>query len=703
MNYILRFYFRNKMNTYTCPITLNTISDPVTCPDGHTYERKALEKWVRQMGKSPMNPSLPLSLDQIVTNYAFASLLTTPIVSNLEQTDKVEYLTPTFYLKMQDDATCITVVNPEEGNRLPRDIVFIVDKSGSMQVGAIIQTAPDVIPEDHGLSVWDITIHSVITGLHTMCSNDRASIVLFSNTADVLLTLQPMTDQIRNSAIASLKKNNPTGGTNIHIGIKTALHILDSREDKSREATILLFTDGQPNERPPLGELAEFKRYVQKNEGMSPTLHTFGFGNNLMSDLLYDLSVAGKGSYNFIPDSSFLGTIFVNALANIFASYTSAGSVIYNSETHEIGPMQYGQERWIMSKSIPDESKDAFLTFTQQGKLITVAESKDILSKDDYADIISRNWYIDTLKKCIQLCIKNEFFNAHNEIYICKKHIRKTKYGNALLADLDGEVSKAVTKIYFNKWGKHWMFSILRAHELQICNNFLDPGVQLYGGNLYRELVEKANDIFNSLPPPESSAKRPNIMQCRSMEYYNNPTSGSCFPGENMVKMSDGKLKKVKNVIKGDKVQTEFGQATVVCVLKTKCSNNEADLVEVFTKNSSAFLTVTPYHPILWEGTWIHPNSLPRSVSRRLILNCDAVYSFLLDKEHTMIINNVVVISMAHERTEGVLEHWFYGTQKVKDFMTTCPGWEDGLIVLNDTSTVRDKNGTFVGLKLKED
>ena len=691
------------MNTYTCPITLNAISDPVTCPDGHTYERNALEKWVRQMGKSPMNPSLTLSLDQIVTNYAFASLLNTSTVSTLKQTDKVEYLKPTFYVKMQDDTTCLTIVNPKEGNRLPRDIVFIVDKSGSMKVDAIIQTSPDVIPEDHGLSVWDITIHSVITSLHTMCSNDRASIVLFSNTAEVLLTLQPMTDQIRNSAIASLKKNNPTGGTNIHIGIKTALHILDSREDKSREATILLFTDGQPNERPPLGELAEFKRYVQKNEGMSPTLHTFGFGNNLMSDLLYDLSVAGKGSYNFIPDSSFLGTIFVNALANIFASYTSAGSVIYNSETHEIGPMQYGQERWIMSKSIPDESKDSFLTFTQQGKLITVAESKDILSKNDYADIISRNWYIDTLKKCIQLCIKNEFFNAHNEIDICKEHIRKTKYGNALLADLDGEVSKAVTKIYFNKWGKHWMFSILRAHELQICNNFLDPGVQLYGGNLYRELVEKANDIFNSLPPPESSAKRPNIMPCRSMEYYNNRTSGSCFPGENMVKMSDGKLKKVKNVIMGDKVQTEFGEATVMCVLKTKCSNSEADLVEVFTKNSSVFLTVTPYHPILWEGTWIHPNSLPRSVSRRLILNCDAVYSFLLDKEHTMIINDVVVISLAHERTEGVLEHWFYGTQKVKDFMTTCPGWEDGLIVLNDTSTVRDKNGTFLGLKLKED
>ena len=31
----------------------------------------------------------------------------------------------------------------------------------------------------------------------------------------------------------------------------------------------------------------------------------------------------------------------------------------------------------------------------------TTSGSKDILSKDDYSDIISRNWYIDTLKKCM--------------------------------------------------------------------------------------------------------------------------------------------------------------------------------------------------------------------------------------------------------------------------------------------------------------
>jgi len=180
----------------------------------------------------------------------------------------------------------------------------------------------------------------------------------------------------------------------------------------------------------------------------------------------------------------------------------------------------------------------------------------------------------------------------------------------------------------------------------------------------------------------------------------NNRNSGACFEGNNLVEMANGQLKKVENIRKGDKVQTEFGMAQIICVLKTKCHNNEADLVEVFNKQSQTILKVTPFHPILWKNTWIHPNSLPISFSRRSIQPCEAVYSFLLDDVHTMIINNIVVISLAHDRREDVLDHWFYGTQKVRDFMMSCPGWDSGLILLDHNSSIRNQDGTFLGLRL---
>ncbi len=36
-----------------CPISLNIIRDPVKCSDGHTYDRKFMEKWAQENETSP--------------------------------------------------------------------------------------------------------------------------------------------------------------------------------------------------------------------------------------------------------------------------------------------------------------------------------------------------------------------------------------------------------------------------------------------------------------------------------------------------------------------------------------------------------------------------------------------------------------------------------------------------------------------------
>ena len=57
-------------------------------------------------------------------------------------------------------------------------------------------------------------------------------------------------------------------------------------------------------------------RYIDSNPTLNFTVNTFGFGYNLDSDLLLDLAVAGGGNYAFIPDASFVGTVFVHAVSN---------------------------------------------------------------------------------------------------------------------------------------------------------------------------------------------------------------------------------------------------------------------------------------------------------------------------------------------------------------------------------------------------
>lgn len=678
------------MSNILCPITHDNIKEPVICPDGHTYEREALEKWVRENGKSPVNPSLPVSLDQIFPNYAISSLLT-QVTTNPVKEEELTYLKPFIYSQNQDDETIIVnIVNPESMVQIPRDCVFVVDASGSMSAEAKMRSDNGKPSEDHGLTVWDITKHSVFTSLHTMRPEDRASIVLFSNTSTILSPLQPMTEQLRNAAIHKLNTKTPDGTTNLYSGIKQALSILDTRTDTSREATILLFTDGQPNERPPLGEIVEFERYIQKNEGKTPTLHTFGFGNDIIPDLLYKLSVIGNGSYNFIPDSSFLGTVFVNSMANIFSGYADNTRFICDSGNINLGSMQYGQNRWLVTKD-----KNFLTTFTQKNELHTVIGSgtnDESFSQKD--DILSREWYLNTLRKCIEFGCRQEFNNAQTLIKTCRNFIKDTKYGRSLILDMEGEITKAVMEKYFSKWGKNWLYSILRAHELQICNNFLDPGVQSYGGALYKKLVEKANTIFDSLPPPKPSIVKSTTVRCQSMSYYNNATSNPCFAGECLVEMGNGQLKKVEDIVKGDQVQTEFGVAHIQCVLKTICKNGEADLVNINT--SSNPLRITPYHPIKWRKNWIFPNDLSDDYKTRSFQSCPAVYTFLLyGNDHTMIINNVIVITLAHGRTENVLNHWYYGTQKIVNFLSQCEGWNEGLVVLQSECVQRDEKGNF--------
>lgn len=69
---------------------------------------------------------------------------------------------------------------------------------------------------------------------------------------------------------------------------------------------------------------------------MSFTVHTFGYGYNLDSGLLYNIALEGTGMYSYIPDCSMVGTIFVNFLSNTLATICSDASIkiIANGISH---------------------------------------------------------------------------------------------------------------------------------------------------------------------------------------------------------------------------------------------------------------------------------------------------------------------------------------------------------------------------------
>jgi len=179
-----------------------------------------------------------------------------------------------------------------------------------------------------------------------------------------------------------------------------------------------------------------------------------------------------------------------------------------------------------------------------------------------------------------------------------------------LLKDISGEVTMGLLDVKnFDKWGKHFIPSIVRAHLMQYCNNFKDPGVQHYGGEMFCKIRDKLDDTFCSMPPPvgtfqkisnrvttssssSHSSSSTSTNQNQFVNYFYD-ASGGCFDGNCVALMSNQELVPLKNLKKGDLVATPNGISKIVCIVKTVFPQKKAQLVEL--ENG---LLSTPYHPI---------------------------------------------------------------------------------------------------------
>jgi len=121
----------------------------------------------------------------------------------------------------------------------------------------------------------------------------------------------------------------------------------------------------------------------------------------------------------------------------------------------------------------------------------------------------ARALFLSNISKIIS---KNEINEHDSKSIISPSDITYFKtipndYVDALLQDVEGQVCEALSKNeWYKTWGKHYLHSLTEAHLYQICNNFKDPGVQVYGnGQLFTYLQEELNDIFEKIPAPKPS------------------------------------------------------------------------------------------------------------------------------------------------------------------------------------------------------
>lgn len=241
----------------------------------------------------------------------------------------------------------------------------------------------------------------------------------------------------------------------------------------------------------------------------------------------------------------------------------------------------------------------------------------------------------------------------------------------SLLEDISGPDPSGQIKLalssqeYFNRWGKHYLLSVLNAHQKQICNSFKDPGPLMYGKDspVFIKCRDTLDFAFDNLPPPKPS----NVVRDREgntvvtkvdVRQYNR-RGNPCFAGECSVELAGGSETSIETVRCGSKVWTPLGPREVVAVVATK--------VKAYEMCRIGELVITDWHPLFINGQWSFPYDI--AVERELYTG--TIYSLLLERNevpeaHAIRVGGHLAVTLGHgvvstQNKDDARAHPFFG------------------------------------------
>lgn len=766
-------------DTFYCPITYEIMTDPVIGIDGHTYEKKAIESWLSKSNKSPLTKQ-HMTVRDLVPNIALRNTIETYLMLNPnmiksfkpkanELSSEIKrniLITSSVFNK---NKLYVKLLANEESIRKATTCFFVIDTSGSMNaIDSNNRTS-----ESNIFTRLDLVKHSVRTVIEVLNENDSICLITFSNNAKVVLDITKMSESGKEQALLVLDKITADGMTNIWDGLRVSLLNIEKITDPNVNISVLILTDGEPNINPPRGIISTLQSTLESRKlNQSFTLNTFGYGYVLDSKLLIDIANCGSGSYGYIPDSSMVGTIFVNYLSNVLSTYLSNSKLVFSCDDPNVSIVAYEMHS-NYNKNVgsilfdqPRELLYDIIGMTQPIKLyIDLIVAKQVINSIDIdinnleinEDINYNNVYLPNI---IRYKIMNNinhnlnYIETHNVSILSKEikqlyddiiELKNTKpisqpeldkingyiadYINPNDKNIGGQIEKAFSRLeWYNKWGKHFLHSIMNAYYNQQCNNFKDPGVQLFAGNLFNQIRIIADNAFCMLPAPKptilfsqqysrSSSNNmrggsnnmrggsnnmrggSNNMRGGSSTLCNTPIAptnmssyynrdGGCFSGDSQIIKVDSTNNEynvlVSTIKKGDIVKTIdknnlLAHTTVKCVVKSLVPSGTISMCNINN------MLITPWHPIIFNNKWVFPIDISPEENIKL----DCVYNIVLESNHIVWINSTPVVTLGHNFINDIVAHPYYGSQQVINDLSQMNGWNDGFITISQPNIVR--------------
>lgn len=707
---------------WKCSITLEIMKDPVICSDGHSYERNAIERWLRTNNNSPMT-GLPIDRHTLTPNIALRNLIQEG--QNSTKTSLIPYVpskvSHNYKLTKCHDGDIMIHFNlssPKENeNRNPAIFICVIDVSGSMATKVSI--TKDDLEIKHGFTRLDLVKHSMKTLIAMLDNNDYLCIILFTDTARILLPITSMNLDNRNFANKLVDNIKAENMTNLWDGLQRAINLINEQKElcKDKNVFTVLLTDGISNIDPPRGIETTLTNYI-KDKSLKGTISAFGYSYDINSAVLNNIATICNGIFAFIPDASMVGTIFINFISNCLScmhdcleiNFETNGKITKTFGNTHLGMFQYGQSRDIIFKVTPCDNFS--FKHTINDEIVQVKIEKETISStinDETKVQLARFNLIEKLS----IAINKPILEAQAIILDIKSNLEEVNFDSRIIEMIkdfqstnpdEGQITKAFSREdWFNQWGKHYILSVIKAHHNQQCNNFKDCGVQIYGGELFHKIREIAENVFCTLPPPKPSNithddDRPvyrSLSSCipspqpppvTSMrDYYD--LGGGCFGGNSRVHVKGNKCKLVSEIEKGDILSNG---AKVICVIKICVSSGQKEMVNI---NG---LLITKWHPIIIDGEWIFPVERTYAYLEEIYM----VYNFVLNDKHIITINNIECCTLGHNFTDNcVISHPYYGTNKIIDDLSKIKGWNEGKITINDNQFIRE-NKQVSGIKL---
>ncbi|CAJ1354166.1 unnamed protein product, partial [Effrenium voratum] len=415
---------------------------------------------------------------------------------------------------------------PVGARRTPSDVSCVIDVSWSMSMEASVKAASGAT-ESNGLSMLDIAKHAVRTVIQTLNDQDRLCVITFCRQGELVLPLTKMDAAGKTLAEEVLTRMTFGSGTALWQGLHRSFAELHKNRAEDRLSHTMLLTDGETEDSEQL--MSYLKESKERFGGSLPgTVSTFGFGYEIDSPLLVRLAGFCDGTYAFIPDAGFVGTIFVNSISNLLATCCLDARLKVEPSTgvqqvlggHELalgsvrlGSLQYGQSKDVLLKIDSEASVTATLEYTALGGKCCSVPSQPLPEAKEVEVQLCRSHFVDTLARMVP-AVKEDISSGKAMLTALAEQVSRSSVAaeervKALLEDILGQCLEAVAKPeYWERWGKHYVPSVMFAHKLQQCNNFKDPSVQCYGSDLFADIRDLADAAFNKLPAPSVTPAR---------------------------------------------------------------------------------------------------------------------------------------------------------------------------------------------------